>query len=148
VKLPPRRSVRIGIAAALILAGSGCGSDASRDESQVLPPELGADLARQSDLVLSTLEDGDGCTARNQARRLRAEVEEAIGKGRVPPELEDELRQRSNRLVDSIECVQPPPPRPLPPPVQADENDDDEEDYAGGKKGGRGKKKGHGGEDD
>jgi hypothetical protein len=148
VKLPLRRSVLSGIAAALILAASGCGSDASRDESQLLPTELGADLARQSDLVLGSLEDGAGCTARNQARALRADVEEAIGRGQVPPELEDELLRRSSRLVDSIECMQPPPPPPLPPPVQTDEDDDEEEDYARGKKGDRGKKKGHGGEDD
>jgi hypothetical protein len=148
MRLPLRRAARIGIAAALLLAAPGCGSDASRDESQLLPTELGADLARQSDLVLGSLEDGDGCTARNQARALRADVEEAIGKGHVPPELEGELLRRSSGLVDSIECVQLPPPPPPPPPVQTDEDDEEEGDYAHEKKGDRGKKKGHGGEDD
>jgi hypothetical protein len=147
MRLPLRRAARIGIAAALILAVSGCGSDGSRDDSELLPSELGTQLARQSDRVLSTLEQGDDCTAKGHASRLRADVAEAIGNGQVPPELERELLRRSTRLAESIECVQPPPPPPPPPPVQTDEDDDEEEDYGRDKKN-RGEKKGHGGEDD
>lgn len=114
-----------GTLAAVFLAGSGCGADESGDQSQLLPAELGAELARQSDRVQRTLEHGDGCTAKRQALRLRTDVERSIGENRVPAGLRRELRQRASDLVESIDCVPPPLP---PPPVQTDTDRGEEED--------------------
>ena len=107
-----------GTLAATLLAVSGCGSDDPGDQSQLLPTELGADLARRSDGVQRTLEHGDGCTAKAQAVEIRNDVERAIGENRVPAGLQRELRQRANDLVASIDCVRPPAP---PPPVRTDD---------------------------
>ena len=115
-----------GTLAATLLAVSGCGSDDSRDQSQQLPRELGANLARQSDEVQETLEQGYGCTAKLQARELRNDVERSIGENRVPAELQEELRQRANDLVASIDCVRRPPPPP--PPVRTDTDEGDGDD--------------------
>jgi hypothetical protein len=137
-----------GSLAAVALAASGCGSDESRNESQQLPGELGAELAGQSDSVQTMLEHGDDCTAKGQARELRADVRRAIDAGRVPLPQRSELSDRAQRLVDSIDCdPQPPPP---PPPVQADDDDEDDDEEGGrGKNGKRGKNgRGRGKEDD
>jgi hypothetical protein len=115
----------VGTLVATLLAVSGCGSDDSRDQSQLLPTELGANLARQSDEVQETLEHGDGCTAKRQAVGLRNDAERSIGENRVPAELQQELRQRANDLVTSIDCVRPPPP---PPPVRTDTDDEGDGD--------------------
>ena len=106
------------------LAGSGCGSNGSREESQLLPSGLGADLVRRTENVRATLEDGDGCTALDQAKQLRRAITRAITLERVPPEIQDELRRRADELVSSVVCVQPPPP---PPPIQ----EDGDEEYEG-----------------
>ena len=127
MKLLLRRLASLGIAATLVVGATGCGSDGSPDEAELLPRELADDLARRSDSVLRTLEDGDDCTAKAEAERLRSEINEAIEAKRVPAELEPELRQRSTRLVQSIECAPPPPPPP-PPPVHTDDGDEEDDD--------------------
>jgi hypothetical protein len=129
------------VLAALTLTTAACGSDESRDESDLLPAELANDLARQSDAVQSTLEHGHGCTAEAQARALHEDIQRAIESGVVPDELSSELSARAQRLVDSIPCnPAPPPPPPAQQPRQPEEPDDDDD--------GRGKKKGHEKEDD
>jgi hypothetical protein len=128
VKLPLRRLASLGIAATLVVGATGCGSDGSPDEAEMLPRELGEDLAQRSDSVLRTLEDGDGCTAKAEAEQLRSEINEAIEAKRVPVELEPELRQRSTRLIQSIKCAQPPPPPPPPPPVHTGDGDEEDDD--------------------
>jgi hypothetical protein len=138
----PRLTALLAVVAA---AASACGSDEARDQSQLLPRDLGADLAAQSDSVQSTLELGKGCDAKRQARELRKDVERAIGRDQVPAELQAELRERAVRLENSIVCVTPAPPPP-PPPVQTPTDDDDDDD--GGKKNDRGKNHGRGKEDD
>ena len=110
---------------AAALAASGCGSDGSREESQLLPRDLGAELVQQTENVRATLEDGDDCTALDQARQLRQTIARAIRQERVPPELQEELRERANELVSSVVCVQPPPP-PEPPPIREDGEEDDD----------------------
>ena len=147
MKLWLRRCAWIGVASALVLTLSGCGENGSRDDAQLLPPGLGADLARQSENVATTLGNGNGCAARAQMRQLRQDIDQAIADGLVPPKLESELVRRSTRLARSITCIQPPPPPP-PPPVQSDDGDDDGDYAARGKEGDRGKKKGHRKEDD
>jgi hypothetical protein len=125
---PNRMRLRV-ILLVLALAASGCGSDGSGGESQQLPRDLGAELARKSDDVQRTLAAGDSCEAQRQALELRDSVERSIG--RVPDELQDELRQRAADLVDSIECAPAPPPPP-PPPAQTTQTqtdgDEEEED--------------------
>jgi hypothetical protein len=138
------------VAAAVLtaaLAASGCGSDGSQEESQLLPRALGNDFVRRTENVRATLEDGDGCTALDQAKQLRRAIARAIRQKRVPSELQDELRRRADELASSVVCVQPPPPPP--PPIHEggdDDGEDDEEDDRG-KKDDRGTK-GRGKEDD
>ena len=110
----------------MALAASGCGSDESGGESQQLPRDLGAELARQSDDVQRTLAAGESCEAQRQALELQDSVERSIG--RVPDELQDELRQRADDLVASIECTPAPPPPPPPAPTTQTETDGDEEE--------------------
>jgi hypothetical protein len=119
---------------AAVTAALGCGSG----EQSQLPRELGADLATQSEEVGAALDEGRNCVAQRRANRLRTTVERSIEQERVPPELQAELRQRANRLADSIVCIPPPEPPPPPETEQGDEDDDDES----GKKG-RGKKSKH-----
>jgi hypothetical protein len=134
------------ILAALTLTSAACGSDDSRDESDLLPAALADDLARQSDNVQNTLKHGDGCTAEAQARALRGDIQRAIAGGVVPDQLSSELSARAQRLVDSIECNPlPPPPPPAQEPQEPEESDDDED--ARGKQKGH-DKKGHEKEDD
>ena len=122
-----RRAVaRAGVLAATALLAVACGSDGSGEESQ-LPSDLAEDLAGQSDAVQTTLEEGDGCGAKDQAIALRDDVKSAIAEGRVPSELRPELRRRANDLVASIHCDPPaprPPPPPPPSPAQSEEEDD------------------------
>jgi hypothetical protein len=130
------RARMAAILAGVTLTAAACGSDESREESDLLPAELADDLARQSDTVQSTLEHGHGCTARTQAQALREDIRRAIESGVVPEELSSELKARAQRLVDSIPCnPAPPPPPPAQQPQQPEEADDDED--------GRGKQKGH-----
>jgi hypothetical protein len=136
----------VGALAAITLTGFGCGSDESRNESQLIPSELAEDLARQSDSVRTTLAQGDECTAKGQARALRSDVRDAINEGKVPPRLRSELRRRAERLLASIDCARP--PQPPPPPVPTHTDDDDEEDDDHGEKRGKGKKGDRGREDD
>jgi hypothetical protein len=113
------------VAAAALLA-FGCGSGGSGDESQQLPSGLADDLAAQSDAVVMTLEQGDGCAAQEQAKALRRDVRRAIDAGRVPDALQQELRRRANDLVGSISCEPPPQPQPPPPPPPPDEEEEDD----------------------
>lgn len=106
---------------AAVTAALGCGSG----EQSQLSRELGADLAGQSEQVGAALDEGKDCVAQRRATRLRTTVERAIDQERVPPELQDELRQRANRLADSIVCVPPPPP---PPTTTTHDDGEDEED--------------------
>jgi hypothetical protein len=122
----PNRMRLTVILSVLALAASGCGSDGSGGESQQLPGDLGAELARQSDDVQRTLAAGDSCEAQRQALELQDSVERSIG--RVPDELQDELRQRAADLVDSIECTPAPPPPPPPAPTTQTETGGDEEE--------------------
>lgn len=108
------------------LAAPGCGSDDSGDESQQLPRDLGNELARRSDNVERTLAAGKTCEAQRQALDLQEAVERSIG--RVPTELQEELRGRAADLVASIDCVRPPPPPPVPQTTQTRTGDEEEED--------------------
>jgi hypothetical protein len=111
----------------LALAASGCGSDGSGGESQQLPRDLGAELARKSDDLQRTLAAGDSCEAQRQALELQDSVERSIG--RVPDGLQDELRQRAADLVESIECTPaPPPPPPQTTQTQTDGDEEEEDD--------------------
>jgi hypothetical protein len=121
---------------AAVTAALGCGSGGG--EQSQLPRELGADLAAQSEEVGAALDEGKNCVAQSRANRLRTTVERSIDQERVPPELQAELRQRANRLADSIVCDPPPAP---PPPLETEEGDDDDDDESGKK--GRGKKGKH-----
>jgi hypothetical protein len=122
---------------AAVTAALGCGSGGG--EQSQLPRELGADLAGQSEGVGAALDEGKDCVAQRRANRLRTTVERSIDQERVPPELQAELRQRANRLADSIVCV--PTPAAPPPPLETEEGDDDDGDESGKK--GRGKKGKH-----
>lgn len=108
------------------LAAPGCGSNDSRDESQQLPRDLGDELAQRSDNVERTLAAGKTCEAQRQALDLQEAVERSIG--RVPTELQEELRGRAADLVASIDCVRPPPPPPVPQTTQTRTGDEEEED--------------------
>jgi ribosomal protein L12E/L44/L45/RPP1/RPP2 len=119
-----RRLAGAAVLVAAVLSASGCGADESRDESQLLPRDLGAKLAQRSGDVQRALEGGNDCAAKQQAGRLRADVERAIADGLVSGELESELRERAERLESSIVCVAPPPP---PPPSILTETTDEED---------------------
>jgi hypothetical protein len=126
----PRAAARTALLAAAALMAFGCGSDGSDgsgEEAQQIPAEVADDLAAQSDAVEATLEQGDGCTAKDQAIALRRDVNGYIKDGQVPAELQPEMRERAKDLVDSIHCVQPPPPpaEPQPPPPTDYEEEDD-----------------------
>ena len=123
---PNRMRVTV-LLSVLALAASGCGSDGSGGESQQLPRDLGAELARKSDDLQRTLAAGDSCEAQRQALELQDSVERSIG--RVPDGLQDELRQRAADLVESIECTPaPPPPPPQTTQTQTDGDEEEEDD--------------------
>ena len=122
---PNRMRVTV-LLSVLALAASGCGSDGSGGESQQLPRDLGAELARKSDDLQRTLAAGDSCEAQRQALELQDSVERSIG--RVPDGLQDELRQRAVDLVESIECTPAPPPPPPPAQTTQTQTDGDEEE--------------------
>ena len=122
---PNRMRVTV-LLSVLALAASGCGSDGSGGESQQLPRDLGAELARKSDDLQRTLAAGDSCEAQRQALELQDSVERSIG--RVPDGLQDELRQRATDLVESIECTPAPPPPPPPAQTTQTQTDGDEEE--------------------
>lgn len=114
--------------AGALLSASGCGAGESREESQLLPRDLGADLVRRAERVTASIENGDGCKAQRQAAQLRRIVSRAIAQKRVPPELQGELRRRSSGLAGSVVCVQPPPPPPPPRPKRGDGEGEEEDD--------------------
>jgi hypothetical protein len=118
-----RRSLTAVLAGVALAAG--CGSNGS-DESQLLPRDLGNELAQQSDNVQNELAAGKSCDAQRRARELQAAVERSID--RVPPELQGELLRRAADLVDSIDCVPPPAPPPAPPPPTQTRTDNEEEE--------------------
>ena len=122
---PNRMRVTV-LLSVLALAASGCGSDGSGGESQQLPRDLEAELARKSDDLQRTLAAGDSCEAQRQALELQDSVERSIG--RVPDGLQDELRQRAADLVESIECTPAPPPPPPPAQTTQTQTDGDEEE--------------------
>jgi hypothetical protein len=117
-----------GILTAVALVASGCGSDESRDESQLLPRDLSADLVERTEMVSAALERENSCAAQGQAEGLLAAIDRAIERDRVPLELQDELRRRANELAGSIVCVPPPPPPPPPPPTRTDDDEEEEDD--------------------
>jgi hypothetical protein len=112
-----------------VLSASGCGGGKSRDESELLPPDLGESLVQRADSVRASIERDDACTARGQAAALERAIADAIEQNRVPPALEGELLRRSSSLHASIVCVEPPPPpRPPPPPIPKDEEGEEGDD--------------------
>jgi hypothetical protein len=108
------------------MLASACGGDESGKDSQLLPHDVGADLARKAELVQTTLDREGSCTALDRAQELRQAVERAIERKRVPPALQDELRRRSAELEASIVCVQPPPPPPAPARKRDEEREEDD----------------------
>jgi hypothetical protein len=123
-----RALARACVLAAAALTAFGCGSGGSGEESQRLPSDLADDLAAQSDAVATTLEQEGGCTAQEQAKALRRDVNRAIKADRVPSALQPELRQRANDLVGSISCEPPPQPQPPPPPPPPPPDEEEEDD--------------------
>lgn len=110
-----------------MLLAPACGGEEARDDSRLLPSDLGASFADRSDSVRVSLEAGKTCKARRQAGQLRQAVERAIEQNRVPPALRGELRRRSSALYDSIVCERP-PPAPPPPPITSEGDEEGEED--------------------
>lgn len=114
----------------VVLAGAltGCGSSQPPRPAQPRLPILVAEqLAVQSDKVAAALDAGDGCTALEEARRLRRETVEAINERRVPGPFQEHLLSAVNELVGRITCV---------PQVSVEEEHGEEK--------GRGKHKGKG----
>lgn len=116
----------------LLVGLAGCGGDgASNDSSKpALNAGVASRLADASDAVAESLDQGDVCTAAGLADDLHDAVVEAINKGEVPPEFQEELSSRANELVNEVNC---------PPPTTTDEDDEDR---------GKGKGKGHKKKDD
>ena len=67
-------------------------------------------------VVADRLAAGDTCGAAHAADDLHDAVLDAVNRGAVPPELQEDLTATANELVDTVNC--PPPPET--------ETDDDE----------------------
>jgi hypothetical protein len=106
----------VGIAAVALLAGCGGSRPAQAPPPPPrLPHALGQAWSREADAVAAALAANDGCTAEQQAGRLRAQVIAAINAGRVPHPLLEPLTSAVNALPARITCTPPKPKPPKPP---------------------------------
>jgi hypothetical protein len=115
---------------ALALAGCGGGSEETSSEP-VIPARVADDLAARSEEIAATLDEGDRCSAAQQADDLNNAVNEAVAKGQIPTALQGELQNVVTELVNTVNCEEP---------------KEEEEDEDKGK--GKGKGKGNKDEDD
>jgi hypothetical protein len=104
------RRVAVVVVALVLLAGCGGSRRAGPPPSPRLPHALGHSWSRQANAVAAALAANDGCTAQQLARRLRAEVIEAINAGRIPQRLLEPLTSAVNALPARITCTPPPAP--------------------------------------
>ena len=112
--------------AIVLVALSACGGETPAREPE-LRARVGAELAARADAVAVSLDSGDTCDARERAQALQRDVATAIDSGRVPAELQRELRRTSARLVAQIECVVAEPPAD-----EGDQGDEGDEGDEGG----------------
>ena len=115
----PTRALAVLFLFAGLVAGCGGGSSDQASEPR-LPAAVGEELAAQSELVAGSLERGDTCAAAAQAAGLLQSTIDAINRGDVPSELQEELTSGVNGLVAEIRCV--------PPPQPTSDGDEDERD--------------------
>jgi hypothetical protein len=105
-KRPRISAFGAGLAAALVLAGCGSGSERHAEPRPTLPRDVALRLAHVSDGVVAALAAGDACRARTLAQTLRQQARTAV----VPAALRTQLQSATNDLARRIECVPPPPP--------------------------------------
>lgn len=123
------------VCAGVALVGCGGGQKAAPEPR--IEARTASDLADRSDKIADLLADHDpekDCEAAHKADELQLSAQQAIDEGRVPEALAEELRTRTQELVDQINCVEPPPPPP----------DEDGGDNGHGKGKGKRKKGGEG----
>lgn len=96
---------------ALVLAGCGGAGETTTTAARpapLLPASIGADLARDAELVVERAQAGDDPGAKSAAEALQQAAEEAIASGRVPRALSSPLRAAVADLVASIQVPEPP----------------------------------------
>jgi hypothetical protein len=103
--------------------GGGGGVEEEPPPGPTLEPVVAEDLAVAADRVADLLAAGDTCGAAHAADDLQAAVVDAVNRGEVPAELQEELAATANELVDTVNC--PPPPETE---TETDEEGDGEGD--------------------
>ena len=110
--------------AAAVLVAAACGGSGGTTTSArpVLPHDVAARLAAQTDEIRTKLAAGDVEGARRGATALRKNSIAAVNAGRVPQPLQEPLLAAVNRLVALI-------PAPPPAPTQETKKDDDKKKH-------------------
>ena len=116
------------------------GEPEAEPEQPRLPAAVASDLAARSDRVAELLAAGDQCGAAHAADELQTATIQAIERGQVPPEFQEELTAAANALVNEVNC--PPPPEEAEEDEDKDEDEGEDEDKGKGKDNGKGNKKG------
>ena len=96
------------LAAALLLAGCGSGSEQRVAPPPRLPQPVATALASGSDEVAQALTAGDPCRALTLAQQLQKQTVAAINAGRVPSAFQEHLGSTVADLVSRIRCAPAP----------------------------------------
>jgi hypothetical protein len=113
------------------------GEPEEQPEQPRLPAAVASDLAARSDRVADLLAAGDECGAAQAADELQTATIQAIERGQVPTEFQEELAAAAGALVDEVNC----PPPPEEPDEDAGEDDDEDKDKGKDNGNGKGNKK-------